>query len=100
MNEAAESLNFEYAAKLRDRINAIKKLSEKQKVVLCTYKSQDVFSCVASEDINCVAVLVFRGGRLTDKRVFFVDGSYTKKELYGEFLNRYYDGESDFPSRI
>ncbi len=100
MNAAAENLNFEYAAKLRDRINAIKKLSDKQKVVSCTYKSQDVFSSVSSGDICCVAVLVFRGYRLTDKRVFYIDGSYTKDELYSEFLSRYYDSDGDFPSRI
>ncbi len=100
MNEAAENLNFEYAAKLRDRINAIKKLTDKQKVVSCTYKSQDVFSSVASGGICCVAVLVFRNNRLTDKRVFYIDGSYSKDELYSEFLSRYYDGESDFPNRI
>ena len=100
MNEAAGNLNFEYAAKLRDRINAIKKLSEKQRVVMCTYESQDVFASVSSAGTTCVGVLIFRSNRLTDKRVFFIDGEYQKGELYGEFLRRYYDGESDIPRRI
>ncbi len=100
MLEAAENLNFEYAAKLRDRINAIKKLSEKQKVVMCTYPSQDVFSVVFGADLCCVGVLIFRNSRLTDKKVFFVDGNYTKDELYSEFLCRYYADEKDFPRRI
>lgn len=100
MEEAAQNLNFEYAAKLRDRINAIQKLSEKQKVVMCTYPSQDVFACVSSPGVSCVGVLVFRNGRLTDKKVFFIDGEYQKPELYGEFLRRYYDGRDDMPRRI
>lgn len=100
MNAASANLNFEYAAKLRDRINAIKKLSEKQKVVMCTYSSQDVFASVSSSGGMCVGVLIFRKNRLTDKRVFFIDGEYDKSELYGEFLRRYYDGEADVPRRI
>ena len=100
MEEAAENLNFEYAAKLRDRINAIKKLSEKQKVVMCTYRSQDVFASVSGNGTVCVGVLIFRNSRLTDKKVFFIDGDYKKDELYGEFLRRYYDGQSDIPGRI
>lgn len=100
MNAAANSLNYEYAAKLRDRINAIKKLSERQKVVMCTYPSQDVFASVSSQSMVCVGVLVFRNSRLSDKRVFYIDGEYEKSELYGEFLRRYYDSESDYPRRI
>lgn len=100
MNAASDSLNFEYAAKLRDRINAIKKLSEKQKVVMCTYPSQDVFASVSSSGGMGVGLLVFRKNRLTDKRFFFIDGEYEKSELYGEFLRRYYDGGQDIPRRI
>lgn len=100
MQAAADNLNFEYAAKLRDRINAIKKLSEKQKVVMCTYPSQDVIAGVSSAGTVCVGVLVFRNSRLTDKKVFFIDGEYSKNELYGEFLRRYYDGQKDLPRRI
>ena len=100
MQTAAHNLNFEYAAKLRDRINAIKKLNDKQKVVMCTYPSQDVFASVFSGGFICIGVLVFRNSRLTDKRVFFIDGEYEKNELYSEFLRRYYDGSDDIPGRI
>ena len=48
----------------------------------------------------CVGVLVFRNSRLTDKKVFFIDGEYNKSELYGEFLRRFYDGAADIPKRI
>ncbi|MBR4910909.1 MAG: excinuclease ABC subunit UvrC [Clostridia bacterium] len=100
MQAASDNLNFEYAAKLRDRINAINKLREKQRVVMCAYPSQDVFASVSSSGSVGVGVLVFRNSRLTDKKVFFFDGEYDKGELYGEFLRRYYDGEKDIPKRI
>ena len=100
MEKAAERLDFEYAAKLRDRINAITKLSEKQKVVMCTYKNQDVFASAFLGETACVGVLNFRNGRLTDKNHYFVDGVTDKKTFYGEFIGQYYLNKSDIPNRI
>jgi excinuclease ABC subunit C len=44
MNELSENLQFEEAAKLRDRIKAIKNLDEKQKVVSINVPEEDVFA--------------------------------------------------------
>lgn len=49
MNELAENLQFEQAAKLRDRIKAIKNLDEKQKVVSINVPEEDVFALVNSK---------------------------------------------------
>ncbi len=99
MQEAAEKLDFEYAAKLRDRINAIKKLGDSQKVVMCSYKNQDVFACAVLENIACIAVLIFRNGKLTDKKHFIIDAFTDKNDLYSQFLTQYY-GEIKIPTRI
>lgn len=99
MEAAAEKLDFEYAAKLRDRINAIKKLEDKQKVVMCTYKNQDVFASAVLEGEACVAVLIFRNGKLTDKKHFIIDAFTDKNDLYSQFLQQYY-GSNDIPPRI
>ncbi len=100
MNEAAENLQFENAAKLRDRINAIKKFSEKQKVVSTTYKSQDVFATALIGELACIAVLIFRNNRLVDKQHYFIDGFSDKDSVYTEFLQQYYLEKTDIPSRI
>ncbi len=100
MDSAAERLDFEYAAKLRDRINAISKLSERQKVVMCTYKNQDVFASAFIGEICCVSVLNFRNSRLVDKNHYIVEGITEKENLYGEFLKQYYLNKTDIPSRI
>ena len=50
MKNAAENLEFEKAAKLRDRINAIKKITEKQKVVSVRQPFQDVFALFLSSE--------------------------------------------------
>ncbi len=99
METAAEKLDFEYAAKLRDRINAIKKLDESQKVVMCNYKNQDVFATAQLENTACVAVLVFRNGKLTDKKHFIIDTFTDKNDLYSQFIERYYD-TGDIPPRV
>ena len=100
MNQAAENLEFEAAAKLRDRINAIKRIREKQKVVSITYKSQDVVASAFIGETACVSVLVFRNYRLCDKKHYFINGFTDKKALYSEFLQQYYLDNSDIPSRI
>lgn len=100
MNTAAENLQFETAAKLRDRINAIKKIREKQKVVSISYKSQDVISTAIIGETACVAVFSFRNYRLSDKQHYFVDGFIDKSSVYNEFLQQYYIGKTDIPSRI
>lgn len=99
METAAQKLDFEYAAKLRDRINAIKKLEDKQKVVMCTYKNQDVFASAVLESVACIAVLIFKNSKLTDKKHFIIDAFTDKNDLYSQFLQQYYEG-NDIPSRI
>lgn len=99
MQAAAERLDFERAAKLRDRINAIKKLEEKQKVVMCSYKNQDVFASAVINDIACIAVLVFRNGKLSDKKHFIIDTFTDKNDLYSQFIGQYYES-NDIPPRI
>lgn len=100
MNTAAENLQFETAAKLRDRINAIKKIREKQKVVSISYKSQDIIATAFIGETACVEVLVFRNCRLSDKKHYFVNGFTDKTAVYNEFLQQYYLESLDIPSRI
>ncbi|MBQ8203589.1 MAG: excinuclease ABC subunit UvrC [Clostridia bacterium] len=100
MESAAERLDFEYAARLRDRINAIKKLGEKQKVFMCSHASQDVFALASIGEIFCVSVFIFRNNRLSDKKHYFFEGEGEKGAFYNEFLARFYEGITDIPPRI
>ncbi len=97
---AAENLQFEVAARLRDRISAIKKIREKQKVVSTTHKSQDVIATALLGEKACVAVLSFRNNRLVNKNHYFLEGFNDKASVYNEFLQQYYLDKTDIPSRI
>ena len=99
MNTAAENLNFEEAARLRDRINAIKKIREKQRVVSISYKEQDIIATAFLGEKACTEILIFRNYRLIDKKHYIIEGFTDRQVLYNEFLPRYY-GENEAPSRI
>lgn len=100
MLAAAEELQFETAAKLRDRINAINKVREKQKVVRAPYRSEDVIASAVIGETACTEVIVFRNYRLSDKQYFIIDGVSDRESLYNEFLQRYYADKTDIPPRI
>lgn len=100
MELAAENLQFEAAARIRDRINAISKINQKQSVVSVGFKNQDVIATATFENDACVEVLIFRNFRLADKKHYFINGTNQKPEIYREFLQQYYLDNNDIPNRI
>ncbi len=93
MEEAAEELNFEKAALIRDQINAINKLSAGQNVVNDSLQSHDFISVAGSGKNCCVAVLRFRGGRLMDKKEHVFFGEENTDDVRDEFLVQFYSTE-------
>ena len=100
MEEAAERLDFEQAALLRDQIAAVEKVSAGQKVVVDETVEMDVMAFAASGSSSCAAILRYRKGRLADKREFVFKGSTDLDALREEFLPRYYLYGGEIPRRI
>ncbi len=100
MLEASENLEFEKAAKLRDKINAIKKVTEKQKVVAASVEEQDVFAIVCSDAKACLSVIRFKDSRLYDTEHFIVDLPEDMPEARHELLRSYYSIRDFVPRRI
>lgn len=100
MEEAAENLEFEKAARLRDRINSIKKINEKQKVAGSDVKEQDVFAIAQAEDKFCLSVLRFFGGRLRDNEWFIFDEMNSLPEMRSELITRFYSMGRTVPKRV
>lgn len=99
MEEAAENLEFERAARIRDKINAVKKMSDKQKVVANKVMDEDVIAGFTDDGKTCFQVFRFEGGRLFDRESFIFDSGDTESE-YEEFLLRYYTIRGDVPKNI
>ena len=100
MNSLSEELKFEEAAKLRDRIRAIKNLEERQKVVSINVPEEDVFALVNGKKKACFEVLRFKNGRLSDTEFWFIDSQDDLKNARLELIERYYSMRADIPSRI
>ena len=100
MEQAAEQLEFESAALLRDQIAAITKLSEGQKVVVDPEVEMDVVALAGTPDSVCAAVLRFREGRLTDKREFLFHDTSDVDAAREEFLPRYYLDDDERVPRV
>lgn len=100
MNALAEEMKFEEAAKLRDRIRAIKNLEERQKVVSINVPEEDVFALVNGKKKACFEVIRFKNGRLSDTEFWLIDSQEDLKSTRFELIERYYSMRSDIPSRI
>ncbi len=100
MEKAAEELDFEQAAKLRDRINSIERIKEKQKVVYKSVEEQDVFATADIDGSVCLAVLRFSNGRLFDSEHFFFDDPGDKNGMRSDFITSYYSMRDNIPKRV
>ena len=96
MEDAAERLDFERAALIRDQLAAIEKVSRGQKVVRSEVAEQDVIAFAGSANAVCAAILRFREGRLADKREFLFQDTQDIAALRDEFLPRYYLEDTEF----
>lgn len=103
MEAAAENLEFERAASIRDKINAIQKVTEKQKVVSAKIAEQDVIALAQGKGggaDGCIEVFRFQDGRLYDRESFLLPETGEPKQARGEFLKRYYSMRHQIPPRI
>ena len=100
MNEAAEALDFEKAARYRDRIRSIQKITQHQKVINSKLKEQDVIAVAQNGKKACIVLFKFREGRLVDKKDFMIGEIESLESARSAFLSRYYMNESDIPRQI
>lgn len=99
METAAEELDFEKASVIRDRITAIKRAADTQKIVN-EMKDTDVIGMVQNGENLCISVLIYRGGRLVDKKVFFFSDENSDAYALEEFFIQYYYKNEDYPKDI
>ncbi len=99
MQDAAENLQFEKAAALRDRIRKIEKLGQSQIITGKEYLDQDVLDAVRLGDLLAVGVLVIRGGRMLMQDTVLIRDSI-EENWVGPFLQRYYQQQEQLPKEI
>lgn len=100
MNEAAENLEFEKAAMIRDRISSIKRAAETQKMVDAEIANTDIIASVSDPLGTCISVIIYRNGKLADKNSYFFEGAENDGALYSDFIVQYYSTGHDIPKNI
>ena len=100
MEDAAEHLEFEKAAKIRDRISSITKASEKQKIIDVDIVNTDIIASVSNPLGTCVSVIIYREGRLVDKNSYFFEETNADDNLLEDFIVQYYSDNTEIPDNI
>jgi excinuclease ABC subunit C len=103
MLEAAEQLNFEEAARIRDRIRAVEHILEKQRIINTEgQEDQDVVALARAEDETCAQVFFFRAGKLIGREYFILQGTRDSSpgEIMSSFLQQFYEGAPHVPQEI
>ena len=101
MEEAAEALEFERAAALRDRLKAITLLGKRQKVVAGFLADTDVLGLYTGQVRSGVAVLHFQGGELAGRDLeVFPTGGEPAEEILSAFLTQFYGARGLLPKQI
>ncbi len=92
MAESAEHYNFEAAARIRDRIVQVRRVTEGQKVVWKSRLDMDLVAIARAQGQACVQVFLVRGGKLIGQEHFILEGIYEQSDevLMGEFLKQFY----------
>lgn len=102
MKAAATDLDFERAARLRDSLEAVKALQEKQKVVLSRPLNMDVVGFYREETISAAHIFVVREGRIIVSNDFILEKGLDicDEELTAQFLSFYYDSTKQYPHEV
>ena len=102
MSQAAEALNFERAAALRDQIQAIERVVEKQKVVSSDYIDSDVVAMARTNGDACVQVFFIRSGKLIGREYFLMEGAAESPDtdVIAGFLKQFYDQAPNIPPQV
>ncbi|MFH1491123.1 MAG: excinuclease ABC subunit UvrC [Pseudomonadota bacterium] len=101
MASAAESLDFEKAARIRDQIRAVERVIERQSVVSTRLEDQDVIGLAQDHGVTMLVILFIRKGYLTGSRHYvFKGGEEAPSEVVEAFLKQYYSREHFIPKQI
>jgi len=103
MAAAAEKLNFEEAARIRDRIQAVERILEKQRIISTEGQDdQDVIAFASGEDETCAMTFFFRNGKLIGREFFILQGTRDSSpgEVMASFLQQFYESSPHIPPEL
>ena len=102
MHAAADALDFERAARLRDQVEAIRTVSERQRMATTSPLDADVFALARDGDEACVQAFFVRGTQVADTDSFTLDGAEDAGDaaVLGAFLAQFYESAMYVPRTV
>lgn len=102
MMAASDSLEFERAARLRDRASALEKVAQRQSVLSQSAREEDVIGLARSGATAIVAVLTVRGGQVLGSETFELEGSAEMEtgEIVNGFAGQFYGDATSYPRDV
>lgn len=102
MNGAAESLDFEKAALFRDKLLAIEKIRERQKIISSNFENEDFINVYSDDEDWCAQVFFVRTGKVVGREHFILDNSIftDRAEVISNFIKDFYGGTAFIPKTL
>ena len=102
MEEYSKNLEFEKAANVRDRIQAIERITEKQKVANFSENNIDVIGLYKNEVTVCIEIFFVRGSKMLGREHYFFDElkDMEEEEIVAGFIKQFYMNSLDLPNKI
>jgi len=102
MQKASEELRYEKAAAIRNQIQAINQVVEKQKVISSEQKDSDVIAMARADGEACVQIFFVRSGKLIGREYFVLEGTEEENdgEILGEFVKQFYSQAAFVPQQV
>ena len=102
MSEASDQMRYEKAAVIRDQLNAIDRVVEKQKVITDDRGDSDVLAMARSDGEACVQIFFIRNGKLLGREYFVLEGTEesSDSEVISEFMKQFYSEAALIPNKV
>ena len=102
MVKFSENMEFEKAAEIRDRIQAIERISEKQKVSNISENNIDVIGMYKNEVSVCIEIFFVRGSKMVGREHYFFDElkDMEENEIISGFIKQFYQTSLELPNKI
>jgi excinuclease ABC subunit C len=102
MDAAAEELHFEKAAEIRDKINAVEKVTERQKIITGNFEDEDYIAIYGDEKDVCAQVFLVRQGKVMGREHYILEDTAGEDtgEIIADFIKEFYGGTPFIPKNI
>jgi len=102
MEKASNQLNYEKAAVVRDQIQAVERVVERQKIISNERKDSDVIAMARNNGEACVQIFFIRSGKLIGREYFILEGTEEEEntEILEEFIKQFYSQAAYIPNKV